>query len=230
MTFLKNAHSLIFKMMKNAGKSWKILFTLIIPRALNISAFSRDLLQGRSVGFSVCAGFSNFFREQAARFIFRVLVSLSVSSVEPELVMDVEPTVCLSPADVEVVWVAPKKKPRAPSHVWTDEETGVFLSLMQGNETTIGYFNRMKLKRCRGRWPERKSPGSWEERASAWQQSNSSLLRTASSPFFTMVIRDGWPAWPVSFDYAIVIHSTHSMLKNSIQSIEKLMNGPTAFS
>ena len=37
-----------------------------------------------------------------------------------------------------------------------------------------------------------------------------------SSPFFTMVIRD---EWPVSFDYAIVIHSIHSMLKNSIHSI-----------
>ena len=74
--------------------------------------------------------------------------------------MDIEPMVFLSPADVEVVCVAPKKKPRAPSHIWTDEETGVFLSPMPGNETTIGYFNRMKLKRCRGRRPWRKSPGS----------------------------------------------------------------------
>ena len=87
-------------------------------------------------------GFSNFFREQAARLIFRVLVSLSVLIllVEPELVVDVEPTVCLSPADVEVVCVA-------PSIIWLDEETGVFLSLMQGDETTIGYFiNQMKRK------------------------------------------------------------------------------------
>ena len=61
--------------------------------------------------------------------------------------MDVEPTVCLSPADAEVVCVAPKKKPRAPSHIWPDEETDVFLSLMQGDEMTIGYFNRMKLKK-----------------------------------------------------------------------------------
>ena len=52
-------------------------------------------------------------------------------------------------------------------------------------------------------------------------------LRSArqQSPFFTMVIRD---EWLVSFDYAIVIHSIHSMLKNSIHSIQKLMNGPTA--
>ena len=51
-------------------------------------------------------------------------------------------------------------------------------------------------------------------------------LRSArqQSPFFTMVIRD---EWLVSFDYAIVIHSIHSMLKNSIHSIQKLMNGPT---
>ena len=54
--------------------------------------------------------------------------------------MDVEPTVCLSPADIDVVCVAPKKKARALSHIWTDEETGVFLSLMQGDETTIGYL------------------------------------------------------------------------------------------
>ena len=33
----------------------------------------------------------------------------------------------------------------------------------------------------------------------------------------------------MSFDYAIVIHSIHSMLKNPIHSIEKLMNGPTVF-
>ena len=51
-------------------------------------------------------------------------------------------------------------------------------------------------------------------------------LRSArqQSPFFTMVIRD---EWLVSFDYAIVIHS---MLKNSIHSIQKLMNGPTDMS
>ena len=53
-------------------------------------------------------------------------------------------------------------------------------------------------------------------------------LRSArqQSPFFTMVLRD---EWLVSFDYAIVIHSIHSMLKNSIHSIQKLMNGPSAF-
>ena len=52
--------------------------------------------------------------------------------------MGFEPTVCLSPADVDVVCVARKKTlraPRAPSHIWTDEETIVFLSLMQGDET-----------------------------------------------------------------------------------------------
>ena len=136
--------------------------------------------------------------------------------------------VSLSLADIGVVCVAPKKKARAPGCIWTDEETGAFLSFMQGDETTIGYFNRMKLKfkkkkekkRCRGRRPWRKSSGSWEQRASAWQQSTA----TVSSPFFTMVIQN---KWPVSFDYAIIIHSIHSMLKNSIHSIQKLMNGPS---
>ena len=50
----------------------------------------------------------------------------------------------------EVVCVYPRKKPRAPrapSHIWTKEETGVFMSLMQGDETTLGNFNRMKLKK-----------------------------------------------------------------------------------
>ena len=51
--------------------------------------------------------------------------------------MDVEPTVCLSPADADVVCVAPKKKARGLSHIWTDEDAGVFLSLMQGDETTM---------------------------------------------------------------------------------------------
>ena len=51
-------------------------------------------------------------------------------------------------------------------------------------------------------------------------------LARQQSPFFTMVIRG---EWLVSFDYAIVIHSIHSMLKNSIHSIQKLMNGPTSF-
>ena len=142
------------------------------------------------------------------------------------MVLHVEPMVSLSPADVGVACVAPKKKARAPSHIWTDEETGVFfLSLWQGDETTIRYCNRMKLnlkKKKRSQWRRlcRKSPGSWEQRASVWQQS----AATVSSPFFSMVVRD---EWPVAFDYAIVIQPINSMLKNSIHSIQNLMNGPT---
>ena len=226
MDFLKSAHahSLIFKMLKNAGKSWKILFTLIIPRALNFSAFFRDLLQGRPRGFFflVCAGFESSFSWASSMSFFRVLVSLSVSSAEPELVMaDVEPTVFFSPADIFCV-AQKKKKRRAPSHIWTDEETGVFLSLMQGDETTIGYFNRMKLKSCRGRraWPE----------ITRLMRGNAFGVTAVNCygfvAIFTMVIRD---EWPVSFDYAIVIHSTQSKLKNSIHSIQKLMNGPSVF-
>ena len=57
--------------------------------------------------------------------------------------MDVEPTVSLSlSCRCRRVCVAPREKARAPTHSWTDEEMGVFLSLMQGDETTIGDFNR----------------------------------------------------------------------------------------
>ena len=68
---------------------------------------------------------------------------------EPEVViMDVEPTVSLSLSSVGVVvvCVAPREKARALSHIWTDEETGDFLSLMQGDETAIGDFNRKDAK------------------------------------------------------------------------------------
>ena len=39
--------------------------------------------------------------------------------------MDVETTVSLSPAEVDVVCVAPREKARAPSHIWTDRQMGV---------------------------------------------------------------------------------------------------------
>ena len=128
--------------------------------------------------------------------------------------------VSLLPTSTSFVLLQKRKRELAPGYIWMDEETGVFLSLMQGDKTTIGYFNWMKLKnkkikkRCRGRG----AIVGIEEIAG---------LRSArqQSPFFTMVIRD---EWLVSFDYAIVIHSIHSMLKNSIHSIQKLMNGPTA--
>ena len=78
MNFLKSARSLIFKMLKNAGKSWKILFTLIIPRALNFSAFSRDLpVQVRFTGFFVVRGLFKFFFVNK-QLVFRDLVLLSV--------------------------------------------------------------------------------------------------------------------------------------------------------
>ena len=58
--------------------------------------------------------------------------------------MDVEPTVCLStarPSSTPFVLLQKRKRELAPGYIWMDEETGVFLSLMQGDKTTIGYFN-----------------------------------------------------------------------------------------
>ena len=55
----------------------------------------------RSASRTICGlfcrarAFQILFREQAVCFVFRVLVSLSVSSAEPELVMDVEPSLSL---------------------------------------------------------------------------------------------------------------------------------------
>ena len=79
--------------------------------------------------------------------------------------------VSLLPTSTSFVLLQKRKRELAPGYIWMDEETGVFLSLMQGDKTTIGYFNWMKLKnkknkkrRCRGRRPliMRKSPGSWK--------------------------------------------------------------------
>ena len=206
MNFLKSAHSLFFKMLKNAGKNWKVLFTLIIPRALNFSAFSRDLLQGRSTpGLFCCArAFQIIFREQAVCLVFRVLISLSVSSAELELVMDVEPTVCLSTANVDVVCVAPKKKARVSPGLY----------LYRRGDGCFFFLSCRATRRRSGTLTKAIEAGLMKRLRSARQQ----------SPFFTMVIRD---EWLVSFDFAIVIHSIHSMLKNSIHSIQKLMNGPT---
>ena len=133
--------------------------------------------------------------------------------------------VSLLPTSTSFVLLQKRKRELAPGYIWMDEETGVFLSLMQGDKTTIGYFNWMKLKNKRikkkKKMPRTKAIVGIEEIAGLMKG-----LRSArqQSPFFTMVIRD---EWLVSFDYAIVIHSIHSMLKNSIHSIQKLMNGPT---
>ena len=122
------------------------------------------------------------------------------------------------PTSTSFVLLQKRKRELAPGYIWMDEETGVFLSLMQGDKTTIGYFNWMKLWKLKKKMPRTKAieeiAGLMKGLRSARQQ----------SPFFTMVIRD---EWLVSFDYAIVIHSIHSMLKNSIHSIQKLMNGPS---
>ena len=81
---------------------------------------------------------------------------------------------------------------------------------------------KLKNKKIKKKMPRTKAIVGIEEIAGLMKG-----LRSArqQSPFFTMVIRD---EWLVSFDYAIVIHSVHSMLKNSIHSIQKLMNGPTS--
>ena len=122
--------------------------------------------------------------------------------------MDVEPTVSLSlslslslSCRRRRVCVAPREKARAPSHIWTDEEMGVFLSLVQGDETTTGDFNRKDAE------------DEFEGGGCGCRRNRTAAV---SSPFFTMVIQD---KWPVSFDNAIAIHSIHSMLKNLIHSI-----------
>ena len=161
-------------MLKNAGKSWKILFTLIIPRALNFSAFSRDLLQRRSAGFSVVHGLFKFFFvskqscHSCSHFAFGFIGWTRVSHGCWANGLSLY---CRRRRPDSFVLLQKKKRELAPGYIWMDEETGVFLSLMQGDKTTIGYFNWMKLKnkkkRCRGRrpWPLsalRKSPGSWK--------------------------------------------------------------------
>ena len=118
MNFLKSAHSLIFKMLKNAGKSWKILFTLIIPRALNFSALPRDLLQGRSAGFSVVHGLSNslFVSKQVVLsfvFLFRFRFHRLNQSWSWILSQRFVSLLLTSTSFV----LLQKKKLRAPSHI-----------------------------------------------------------------------------------------------------------------
>ena len=54
--------------------------------------------------------------------------------------------VSLLPTSTSFVLLQKRKRQIAPGYIWMDEETGVFLSLMQGDKTTIGYINWMKLK------------------------------------------------------------------------------------
>ena len=131
--------------------------------------------------------------------------------------------VSLLPTLTSFVLLQKRKRELAPGYIWMDEETGVFLSLMQGDKTTIGYFNWMKLKNKKNKKKDAEDEGHCRHWGNRRLMKG---LRSArqQSPFFTMVIRD---EWLVSFDCAIVIHSIHSMLKNSIHSIQKLMNGPT---
>ena len=149
MNFLKSAHSLIFKMLKNAGKSWKILFTLIIPRALNFSAFSRDLLQRRSAGFSVVRGLFKFFfvskqsclscSHFAFGFIGWTRVSHGCWANGLSLYCRRRSRLCCSKKESE-------SSPRV-IHVseWTRRRVFSCFSCPD-DKTTIGYFNWMKLK------------------------------------------------------------------------------------
>ena len=152
MNFLKSAHSLIFKMLKNAGKSRKLLFTLIIPRALNFTEFPEICFKDDLRAFLLCAGFSNSFSWarslsclSCSRFTFGFIGwtrdSLACWANAFSLSCRRRRRLCCSKKKKK------KKKATAPSHIWTDDETGVFLFLMQGDKTMIGYFNRKKLKK-----------------------------------------------------------------------------------
>ena len=79
MNFSKIARSLILKMLKNAGKSWKILFNLIIPQPLNFSAFSRAL-------FHECTLF-NFLCMFVALFTVNVVVVVAPTAFDVVLVL-----------------------------------------------------------------------------------------------------------------------------------------------
>ena len=133
---------------QNAEKCWKKLknsFHSKHTQGVEFFSIFQNLL--RLADFPVVRGLFKFSFVSKLCLVFRVFLSPQVRFPESgEPVMDASHEVSVSQA--EVVCVAPRKKPRAPrapSHIWTNEETGVFLSLMQGNETTIGYFNRMKL-------------------------------------------------------------------------------------
>ena len=70
------------------------------------------------------------------------------------------------PTSTSFVLLQKRKRELAPGFFWMDEETGVFLSLMQGDKTTIGYFNWMKLKKKRKKRKKDygEDEGHWENR------------------------------------------------------------------
>ena len=62
VNFLKSAHSLIFKMLKNAGKSWKILFTSNHTQGIEFfQHFPEICFKDDPRAFLSCVGFSNPF-------------------------------------------------------------------------------------------------------------------------------------------------------------------------
>ena len=55
--------------------------------------------------------------------------------------------VSLLPTSTSFVLLQKRKRELAPGYIFIDEETGVFLSLMQGDETTIGVKLKNRIKK-----------------------------------------------------------------------------------
>ena len=116
-----------------------------------------------------------------ARFI-----RLSVSSVEPELLSWMNWANGLSfSCRLGGRLCCSKKKKTEPRVISgrTKRRVLFFLPPMQGEETNIGYFNRMKLKRCQGRRPYRTLQGSWEQIKGLWRDNSEIVLLRCSHHF-----------------------------------------------
>ena len=112
--------------------------------ALNFQHFPEICRFTYNPRFSVVRGLFKFFSWASSSFCDLVLLSVCWTRGSHHGCW--ANGFSLSSLGVVVVCVAPREKARALSHIWTDEEAGVFLFLMQGDETTIGDFNRKDAK------------------------------------------------------------------------------------
>ena len=128
-------------MLKNAGKSSRILFTPIIPRALIFSAFSRDLLHGLSMGFkSVMQGaFRILFvsKQPVLSFVFLFRFRFHRLSENKSQMLS-QRLVSLLPMSTSFALL--RKRKRGPRVISGRTRRQVFYFFLSCR-ATIGYFN-----------------------------------------------------------------------------------------
>ena len=142
MDFLKNAHSLIFKMLKNSVHSNHTHGVEFLRTFPEICRTTYDPW----VFFSRARSSQILFGEQAASFVISFRFGFAVPEV---VIMDVETMVSLSlslslslSCRCQGRLCCSKRENESPQSYLDGPGDGCFLCLVQGDETTIGYFNQ----------------------------------------------------------------------------------------